>query len=201
MPGKNSSRTGGTRSVQEAWPRWMYVAVPALVVFVVIGLWWALFSPPPEEDATAVSTPTRPVGVIGQPTQSPTEQATLEAFAPTATTVLPTLPPATAVAGEVEAEAETEETTEAVARETEEAAPREPLTIGDTAEVCCTDGSGLRMRADAGTEHPVVKMLAEGKIVEIIGGPSEASGYTWWQLRDDVGTSGWAAEDFLIKQQ
>jgi len=174
----------------------MYIAVPALVLFVVIGLWWALFSPQTEESAEASITPTRPVGAVGQPTQSPTEQATLPAYAPTGTTSLPTLPPATTEA--VTTEAESPETLEAAAEET--AAPREPLAVGDTALVCCTDGAGLRMRSGAGTGHPVVKMLAEDKVVEVIGGPEESTGYTWWQIRDDVGTSGWAAEDFLTKQ-
>jgi hypothetical protein len=178
----------------------MYVAVPALVLFVVVGLWWALFSPPADESVTPGTTPTRPVGVIQQPTQSPTEQATLEAFAPTATTVLPTLPPATPAPSGAEADASATAAAAASATETEEAAPREPLTVGDTATVCCTDGSGLRMRSGAGTGHPVVKMLAEDKVVEIIGGPQEATGFTWWQIRDDVGTSGWAADDFLRKQ-
>ena len=56
------------------------------------------------------------------------------------------------------------------------------------------------MRSGAGTGHPVVKMLPEDKVVEIIGGPQESTGYTWWQIRDDVGTSGWAADEFLNKQ-
>lgn len=200
MPRNQSNRPGMTRSTQEAWPRWMYVAVPALVLFVVVGLWWALFSPPPEETLAPGTTPTRPVGMIEQPTQSPTEQATLEAFAPTATTVLPTLPPATPAPGGADVAADSTATAEAVATETEEATPKEPLTVGDTATVCCTDGSGLRMRSGAGTGHPVVKMLPEDKVVEIIGGPQEATGFTWWQIRDDVGTSGWAADDFLVKQ-
>ena len=122
MPGKNSSRPSGTRSVQEAWPKWMYVAVPALVLFVVVGLWWALFSPPAEETAQSGATPTRPVGVVEQPTQSPTEQATLEAFAPTATTVLPTLPPATPAPGGADVAANSTATAEASVTQTEEAA-------------------------------------------------------------------------------
>ena len=147
MPG-NDSRPSRMRSTQEAWPKWMYVAVPALVLFVVIGLWWALFSPTTEEATEASVTPTRPVGVVDQPTQSPTEQATLPAYAPTNTTVLPTLPPATAEAETAVAEAVRTETAEA---EAEEAAPKEPLAVGDTALVCCTDGAGLRMRSGAGT--------------------------------------------------
>jgi hypothetical protein len=198
MASNAGNRPNRTRSTQEAWPRWMYVAVPALVLFVVVGLWWALFYQPADQPGGAANAgPTRPLGVLGQPTQSPTEQATLPAFAPTATTVLPTLPPPTSQSGEADAEGEA---ADATATPEVEEAPRLPLTIGDTATVCCTDGTGLRMRSGAGTGHPVVKMLPEDKIVEIVGGPQEATGYTWWQIRDDVGTSGWAADDFLRKQ-
>ncbi len=185
---RDSKGPNRARSSQEGWPKWMYFAVPALVIFVVVGLWWALFYPPSDAAQNGVSTPTRPVGVA-QPTQSPTEQPTLEAVAPPATT-LPTLPPPTPVdvAAEPAEDAEVQE------------APLAPLTIGDMATVCCTDGHGLRMRSGAGTGHPVVKMLTEDKVVEVVGGPQEATGFTWWQVRDEVGTSGWVASEFLRKQ-
>jgi D-alanyl-D-alanine carboxypeptidase len=31
----------------------------------------------------------------------------------------------------------------------------------------------------------------------VIGGPTNASGYTWWQLRTSGGTTGWAVQDWL----
>jgi hypothetical protein len=181
-----------TRSSQEGWPRWMYFAVPALVLFVVLGLWWALFSPPGESAASETPSPTRPVAE-SQPTQGPTEQPTLPAFAPTATTVLPTLAPPTPTQDLAETDEPEEDETET--------APLPSLTIGDMATVCCTGGTGLRMRSGAGTGHPVVKMLTEDKVVEVVGGPQEANGYTWWQVRDEVGTSGWVAAEFLRKQE
>ncbi len=190
MPTDDSRRPSHTRSSQEAWPRWMYFAVPALVVFVVVGLWWALFYEPQDIAGVPGPTPTRAVAVT-QPTQSPTEQATLEAFAPTPTTLLPTLPPPTPTE---------EDDVVAVSDDPQPEGPRDPLDIGDMATVCCTEGTGLRMRSGAGTGHPVVKMLSEDKVVEVVGGPQEATGYTWWQVRDEVGTSGWVASEFLRKQ-
>ncbi len=191
MPTENRDPSR-TRSSQEGWPRWMYFAVPALVVFVVAGLWWALFSPPGDTGDRVTPSPTRPVAVT-QPTQGPTEQPTLPAFAPTATTTLPTLAPPTPTQ-------ELAQTAEPEASGTEQPT-QVPLSIGDTATVCCTGGTGLRMRSDAGTGHPVVKMLTEDKVVEVVGGPQEANGYTWWQVRDEVGTSGWVASEFLRKQE
>lgn len=179
-----------TRSSQEGWPKWMYLAVPALVLFVFVGLYWALFYPPAGADQAGAPTPTR-FNVLTQPTQAPTLQPTLPAFAPTATVTLPTLPPPTPGA-----QAATTPTPVAAAT-----APLVPLTVGDMAIVCCTEGAGLRMRAGAGTGHPVVKMLTEDSVVEVVGGPQEAGGFTWWQVRDQVGTSGWAASQFLRKQE
>jgi hypothetical protein len=169
----------------------MYFAVPALVLFVVLGLWWALFYPPNDAVTGVTPSPTRPAAGT-QPTQGPTEQPTLPAFAPTATTTLPTLPPPTPTQ-ELAATASPDEEAEA--------GPQVPLTIGDMATVCCTGGTGLRMRSGAGTGHPVVKMLTEDKVVEVVGGPQESTGYTWWQVRDEVGTSGWVAAEFLRKQE
>ena len=38
----------------------------------------------------------------------------------------------------------------------------------------------------------------EGKRFEIIGGPQEADGYTWWQLRDpQLQAQGWAVAIYL----
>jgi uncharacterized protein YgiM (DUF1202 family) len=56
------------------------------------------------------------------------------------------------------------------------------------------------MRAGAGTGHARVKTLPEGTVVEVIGGPKEANSYTWWQVRDDGGTSGWVVSKFLVQQ-
>lgn len=186
MP-KEDQGLNRSRSSQEGWPKWMYFAVPALVIFVVAGMYWALFSPPASPAETVPPTPTRLVPII-QPTQKPTEQPTLPLL-PTATLVLPTLPPPTP----------TQETAGGTPEDSK--APRAPLSIGDKAVVCCTDNVGLRMRAGAGTGHPLVKTLPEGTILEIVGGPQEADGYTWWQVRDEVGTSGWVAADFLTKQE
>ena len=71
------------------------------------------------------------------------------------------------------------------------------LAVGDTVIVSGTGGAGLNMRAGAGTGHAKVKTLREGAEVEIIGGPEDANGYTWWQVRDGDGATGWVVEDYL----
>ncbi len=170
-------------STQDLWPKWMWVAVPVLVVVVVAGLWWAIFGGDSGTAATATPTPTmRPLGT--QPTQAPTLRPTLPVLMPTATTpaqTLPSVPPPTQ---------------SAVMTPTAQPTPVGGLAIGGKATV---SGSGgvLNMRDGAGTGYKIVASLREGAVVEILDGPKEANGYTWWQVRNDAGTVGWAAGDWL----
>ena len=78
-------------------------------------------------------------------------------------------------------------------------AASDELAIGDTAVVTNAAG-GLNMRAGAGTGHARTKTLPEGSVLEVIGGPREANGYTWWQVRDEAGVSGWVADEWLTAQ-
>jgi len=55
----------------------------------------------------------------------------------------------------------------------------------------------LDLRSGAGTSNGVVALLTAGTIGAVIGGPTVASGYTWWQLQTGSG-NGWAAEDWLV---
>jgi uncharacterized protein YgiM (DUF1202 family) len=172
-------------SSQELWPKWMWIAVPVLVVVVVAGLWWAILSPPEPGAPTPTATPTARL-ITTQPTQAPTMIATL-ALAPVTPTlqVLPTLATFTPVPAEVAATPTGEPT----------AAPATTLAIGGKA--VANAGAGLNMRSGAGTGQSVVKRLPKDTEVEIIGGPKEANDYTWWQVRDSAGVTGWVASEFL----
>jgi uncharacterized protein YraI len=74
------------------------------------------------------------------------------------------------------------------------------IAVGDTVEI---DTDGVNMRDDPGTDGEVITQLDSGIQLEIIDGPEEADGYTWWMgvvLNDDSideGVSGWVVEDFL----
>jgi len=171
-------------STQDLWPKWMWVAVPVLVVVVVAGLWWAIFGGDGTEQAAVTATATmRPIGT--QPTQAPTLRPTLPVLMPTATASAPTLPTVPAP------------TQAAVTTPTSQPTPVGGLAIGGKAKVTGTSGV-LNMRDGAGTGYKIVASLREGAIVEILDGPKEANGYTWWQVRNDAGTVGWAAGDWLV---
>ena len=173
----------------DLWPKWMWIAVPVLVVVVVAGLWWAIFSP--TEAPGQALTPTPTLRLI--PTQ-PSQVATLSKTLPAPGDMTPTrqlLPPAMTFTP----------TPLLVMTPTgaasESASVQENLTMGAKVTIGSTGGAGLNMRAGAGTGHARIKTLSEGGIVELIGGPKDANGFTWWQVRDESGTTGWVVSQYL----
>ena len=54
-------------------------------------------------------------------------------------------------------------------------------------------------RTGAGTSNGVIATLAVGTTGTILGGPTSANGYVWWQMRTSGGTSGWIIEDVLVE--
>ena len=191
----NPRMPGRGKPGQDLWPKWMWIAVPLLVVVVVAGLWWAIFSPTEKAGTAPTPSPTMRIIRPTQPTQAPTLQSTLgpaevtptrAEITPTRQLVMPivstfTPTPASVVTPTVGATA----------------VPSPALAIGAKVRVAGTQGSPLNMRAGAGTAQAVVKRLPEGARVEIIGGPKDANGFTWWQVRDEAGTTGWVASRYL----
>jgi hypothetical protein len=69
-----------------------------------------------------------------------------------------------------------------------------PVAIGDTAEVTSW-GAGLRLRAAAGLTQTQLRELRSGARMEVLNGPTCATGYRWWQVRlESDGTVGWVAD-------
>ncbi|MGQ9926296.1 MAG: SH3 domain-containing protein [Chloroflexaceae bacterium] len=71
------------------------------------------------------------------------------------------------------------------------------FTAGQTVYVR-RDVEVLSVRANPGTDagNLVVFGLGPGTAVEVLGGPVEADGYTWWQVRSPLG-QGWCAGQYL----
>ena len=180
-PNKKPSRS---RSSQDVWPKWMWVAAPVLIVFIVAGLWWAVLSP--LEPGRPTPTPT---SRLAEPAATPTEASLPEVPPPPPTVAfLPTLPLPTPT--EAAIAAPTEAPTAAIPT----------LAIGAKVVVQGTGASGLNVRTGAGTSHARVKTLPDGAVLEIIGGPKEADGYTWYQVRDEAGSTGWAVVNYMKAQ-
>lgn len=67
--------------------------------------------------------------------------------------------------------------------------------IGQTV-VVVTTGQSLNLRSGPGTSYSIVARLTNGTRMEVVGGPSPAADYTWWELVGQ-GVRGWAAGEFL----
>ena len=68
-----------------------------------------------------------------------------------------------------------------------------------TGAIAAISSDGVNLRAEPTISADVVDQLSTGVEVEIIGGPQEADGYTWYQVRvtAEGGAEGWVAADFL----
>ncbi|MGE3911440.1 MAG: SH3 domain-containing protein [Chloroflexota bacterium] len=66
-----------------------------------------------------------------------------------------------------------------------------------SARVVNTDGEGANMRRAPSVSAPKVKVVAEGAVVELIGGEQRGDGYTWRNIRDVDGSTGFIIDEFL----
>lgn len=110
--------------------------------------------------------------------------AVLTSFSPPPTAVPPTpVPPAAAPTA----------TPVAPAPPAPPAAPG-ALYVGGQARVQTTAGDRLNVRTGPGRSFSVLAQAGNGDLVTIVGGPTPADGYVWWQIRLASGTVGWAVE-------
>src|SRR5690242_153350 len=74
------------------------------------------------------------------------------------------------------------------------------IAIGDTVSI---GEDGVNMRKTPGTNGEIITTLNTGTSLEVLDGPTTASGYTWWlgvvlnEDSVDQGISGWVIEDAL----
>lgn len=72
------------------------------------------------------------------------------------------------------------------------------IAVDVTVEVANTDGDGLNMRNGPGLDFEAVELLPEGTQLQVLDGPEEVDGYTWWHVRKTEGeTEGWVAAQFI----
>lgn len=77
------------------------------------------------------------------------------------------------------------------------AAPPESITVGYYARVAGTGSAGLTLRGGPSTLTTSLQNVAEGTVMQVIGGPEEADDFIWWQVRLLSGQEGWVAGRFL----
>lgn len=71
-------------------------------------------------------------------------------------------------------------------------APGTALQAGQAARV--TAPAGLNMRTTASSSGALVLQLGTGQLVTVLEGPVEAENFTWWQVDDGQGNTGWVAD-------
>lgn len=77
------------------------------------------------------------------------------------------------------------------------AAPPESITVGYYARVSGTGGAGLTLRGGPSTLTTSLQNVAEGTMMQVIGGPEELDDFIWWQVRLLSGQEGWVAGRFI----
>lgn len=71
------------------------------------------------------------------------------------------------------------------------------ITPGYYAVVVNTDNVGVTVRGGPSTSNASLTIAAEGSILLVLDGPTEANDFLWWQVRLEDGTEGWVAGDFI----
>ena len=72
-------------------------------------------------------------------------------------------------------------------------APKQRLEVGKDARVC-TRRENVFLRSGPGRSYTVLKKVAPGTLVEVIGGPECANNWSFWEVELSEGMSGWMSE-------
>lgn len=70
----------------------------------------------------------------------------------------------------------------------------EDIAIGSQALTTPGFADALNIRTEPSTSADIVTGVYSGLVVNVLDGPQEAEGYTWWYLRLPNGSAGWAVE-------
>ena len=71
------------------------------------------------------------------------------------------------------------------------------IKVGVYVKVIGAEADALSYRSGPGLNYARLSIVKDGTILEVLEGPEEADGYTWWRLEDEDGFIGWAADDWL----
>jgi SH3-like domain-containing protein len=66
-----------------------------------------------------------------------------------------------------------------------------------SARIVNTEGQGANMRRAPSVSAQRIKLVVEGTVVELIGGEQRGDGYTWRNVRDVDGATGYVITDYL----
>jgi uncharacterized protein YgiM (DUF1202 family) len=68
---------------------------------------------------------------------------------------------------------------------------------GEQVKVAESADTGVNMRERPGAAGPVIKTVSAGTVLRVVGSDQQIDGKAWKNVRDDTGSTGWIAEEFL----
>jgi hypothetical protein len=185
-PGGGNERELNYYSDERYWTDYLRIAAPIIGVILILVLFWFwankfLGSDDNNSAANAEGTARATLPVI---TASPTGTTQAAGGTPSVPLIVQTPPAGSQVetpgAGSTQPSGTTGGT----------------LAIGASVQVANTGGTGVNLRSEASTDSEVVDVLLDGTPLTVIDGPTDAEGYTWWQVQGDAGT-GWLVDQYL----
>jgi hypothetical protein len=77
--------------------------------------------------------------------------------------------------------------------------PNDFIILGNYVKVSGTGGDGLRLHNDASVSSKVNYVAIDAELFIVMGGPVQADGYTWWELKDPYSNEavGWGVANYL----
>ena len=171
------------------------IPIILLVAVLIVGVLLVRSRRP----AAAVAPTATHLPTVAPPTLVPAKPTAVPTAAQTASQVSPAQATEPAPTTVTTPEAPTTASVQPTEEPTVTPTPEQGLFPGVQAQVSGTAGRGLRLRSGPGLNQPTLKVMPEGTTVQILAGPTEADGYQWYQIRDDAGTEGWAAGDWLVR--
>lgn len=187
---------GRQRSVQfqpeeRYWTEYLRIALPIVGLLLMIGLFWYWASQLTDDDNGGEPITTETPGVAELITPDSTPAPTQQVVVP------PTSTAAEEPASTPEADAPADEETPVDEPVDEEPAAESGAFAVDDPALVNDDGVNLRSAATT-AEDNVVATLDSGEALSILGGPTEAEEYVWWEvIVESTGDTGFIVEDFI----
>jgi hypothetical protein len=72
--------------------------------------------------------------------------------------------------------------------------PAYRLRPNGSAVIETANGDTLNLRIEPNTDAAIIEKLDAETNVDVLAGPQEGTGYTWWQVRLEDGREGWVVE-------
>ncbi len=154
----------------------LQVIATGLLVLALLAIAWLFLADSGQEPASATATPQ----LVGAQAALALTRTVAPSAQPTAAT--PSLVPAAPAVATVPGSSPAGTT---------------GIVSGGFVRVQGTDTYGLRLRYGPGPDYATIRIVSEGEVFRVLGGPESAPPDTFWRVQDAAGNIGWAAGAYL----